>query len=109
VGALGGGRDYGYAGMDLVDSVGELAEHSFGVGKICGFVEDFLFTDDGGVGTEDGGFRVASVDGLRFLEGEALDIGGGGFVGVKGFVDVGGEDVEAQAGLGEEIAAAGRG
>ena len=46
---------------------------------------------------------------MRLFEGEALDVGGGCLVGVKGFVDVGGEDVEAQAGLGEEIATAGRG
>jgi hypothetical protein len=109
VGVLGGGGDDGDAGVDLVGSVGKLAEHSFSVGKTCGFVEDLLFTDNGGVGTEDGGFGVEGVDGLRFFEGEALDVGGGCLVGVKGFVDVCGVDVEAQAGLGEEIAAAWRG
>jgi hypothetical protein len=51
VGVLGGGGDDGDAGVDLVGSVGKLAEHSFSVGKICGFVEDLLLTDDGGVGT----------------------------------------------------------
>ncbi len=95
--------------MNLVDSVGELAKHAFRVGKVIGFVEDLLFADDGGVRTKDGGFGVESVDGLRFFEGEALDVGGGGFVGVEGFVDGCGEDVEAEAGLGEEVAAAGRG
>ena len=88
MGALGGGRDYGDTGVDLVDSIGELAEHAFRVGKVCGFVEDLLFTDDGGVSTEDGGFGVEGVDGLRLLEGEALDVGGGGLVGVEGLVDV---------------------
>ena len=103
-----GGSDDGDAGVDLVDAVGELAEHAFGVGEVGGFVEDLLVRDDGGVGAEDSGFGVEGVDGLRFFEGEALHVGGGRFVGVEGFVDVGGEDVEAQAGLGEEIAAAGR-
>ena len=109
VGALRRGRDYGDAGVDLVDSVGELAEHALGFGNVCGFVEDLLFTDDGGVRTEDGGFWVECVDGLRFFEGEALDVGGGCLVGVEGFVDGCGEDVEAEAGLGEEVAAAGGG
>jgi hypothetical protein len=107
--AVGGGRDDRYAGVDLVGSVGELAEHALGFGNVCGFVEDLLFTDYCGVGTEDGGFGVEGLDGLRLFEGESLDVGGGGFVGVEGFVDVRGEDVEAQAGLGEEVAAAGRG
>ena len=99
----------GDAGVDLVDSVGELAKHAFGVGKVCGFVEDLLFTDDGGVGTEDGGFGVEGVDGLRFFEGEALDVGGGDSLGWRVSSMCGGEDVEAQAGLGEEVAAAGGG
>ena len=85
VGEVGGGRDDGDAGVDLVDAVGEGAEHALGVGEVCGFVEDLLFADDGGVGAEDGGFGVEGVDGLRFFEGEALDVGGGGFVGVDGF------------------------
>ena len=109
VGALGGGSDDGDAGVDLVGAVGELAKHSFGVGEVCGFVEDLLFGDNCCVGTEDGGFWVESVDGLRFFEGEALHVGGRCLVGVKRFVDVGGEDVETQAGLGEEVAAAGGG
>jgi hypothetical protein len=107
--AVMGGGDDGDAGVDLVGAVGELAEHAFGVGNVCRFVEDLLSTDYSRVGSEDGGFGVEGLDGLRFFEGEALDVGGGGFVGVEGLVDVGGEDVEAQAGLGEEVAAAGRG
>jgi hypothetical protein len=75
VGALGGGCDQGDACVDLVASVGELAKDALGVGKICGFVEDLLFADDGGVGTEDGGLGVEGVDGLSFFEGEALDVG----------------------------------
>ncbi len=90
-------------------AVGELAEHSFSVGEVCGFVEDLLFTDDGGVGAEDGGFGVEGLEGLGFFEGEALDVGGGCLVGPKGLVDVCGADVEAQTGLGEEVAAAWRG
>jgi hypothetical protein len=93
--------------VDFVGSVGKLAEHELGVGDVCGFVEDLLFKDDRGVGAEDGGFGVKEVDGLGFFEGEALDVGGGGFVGSEGLVDVRGEDVEAQAGLGEEVSAAG--
>ncbi len=50
---------------------------------------------------------VERVDGLGFFEGEALDVGRGRLVGAARFVDVGGEDVEAQVGLEEEIAAAG--
>jgi hypothetical protein len=50
---------------------------------------------------------VEAVDGLRLFEGQALDVGGGGFVGVEGFVDVGWVDVETQARLEEEVAAAG--
>ena len=60
-------------------------------------------------GAEDDGVGVEGVDGLGLFEGEALHIVYGGFAGVEGFVDVGGEDVEAQASLGEEVAAAGRG
>ena len=107
VGALGGGSDDGDAGVDLVDAVGEEAEDALGVGKVCGFVEDFVFEDDGGVGSEDGGFGVLGVHGLRLFEGETLDVGGGRLVGAEGLVDVRGEDVETQAGLGEEVAAAG--
>jgi len=60
---LAGGRDDGDAGVDLVDAIGKLAEHSFSVGEVCGFVEDLLFRDNRGVGTEDGGFGVEGVDG----------------------------------------------
>ena len=82
--ALGGGCDDGDAGMDLVRAVGELAKHALGVGEVCGLVEDLCVVEDyGGVCAEDGG------------------------VGVAGLVDVGGEDVEAEGGLGEEVAAAG--
>ena len=109
VGAVGGGRDDCDAGVDVVDAVGELAEHALGVGEVCGFVEDFLVDDDGRVGAEGGGFGVEGVDSLRFFEGEALDVGGGVLVGVEGFVDAGGEDIETHAGLGEEVATAGRG
>jgi hypothetical protein len=109
VGALGGGGDHGDAGVDLVDSVGELAKDALGVGKVCGLVEDFLFTDNGGVCTEDGGLGMEGVDGLSFFESKALDVGGGCLVGLKGFIDVGWKDVEAQASLGEEVAAAWRG
>ena len=109
VGAGGCAGCDGDAGVDLVGAVGEAAEHALGVGKVCGFVEDLLFTDYGRVGTEDGGFGVEGLDGLGLFEGQALDVGGGGFVGAVGFVDVGGEYVEAQAGLGEEVTAAGRG
>jgi len=49
---------------------------------------------------------VEVVEGEGLFEGETLDVLGGGFVGVEGFVDVRGEDIEAEAGLGEEIAAA---
>ena len=90
-------------------SIGKVAEHACGVGKVCGFVEDLLFADYGGVGAEDGGFGVEGMDGLRLFEGQALDVGGGGLVGAAGLVDVGGEDVEAEAGLGEQVAAAGGG
>ena len=38
--ALVGWRDDGYAGVYLMDAVGKLAEHSFSVGEIGGFVED---------------------------------------------------------------------
>ncbi len=90
VGALGGGSDHGNAGVDLVSAIRQIAEHALGVGKICGFVEDLLFADDGGVRTEDGGFRMESVDGLRFFEGEALHVGSGrNSSGWESFIDVG--------------------
>jgi len=38
--ALVGCRDDGYASVHLMDAVGKLAEHSFSVGEIFGFVED---------------------------------------------------------------------
>jgi hypothetical protein len=110
---VGGGGDDSDAGVDLVDAVGEGAEHALGVGEVCGFVEDFVVgiggENDGGVGAEDGGVGVEGVEGEGLLEGKALDVNGGEFVGVEGFVDVRGEDVEAQTGLGEEVAAAGGG
>lgn len=107
VGEAGGGCDDGDAGVDLVSAAGEGAEHVLGVGEVGGFVEDLGVEDDGGVGAEDGGVGVECVEGEGFFEGEALDVVSGKFVGAEGFVDVRGEDVEAQAGLGEEVAAAG--
>ena len=65
--------------------------------------------DNCGIGTEDGCGGVQDVDGAGLFEGEALDVGGGRFVGMAGFVDVGREDVEAQTGLQEEVSAAGGG
>ena len=38
--ALACRRDDGDAGVNLMDAVGKLAEHSFSVGEIFGFVED---------------------------------------------------------------------
>jgi hypothetical protein len=109
VGAGGGAGGDGDAGVDLVGAVGEAAEHVGGFGEVCGFAEDFVAECYGGVGTEDGGGGVEGGDGLGLFEGEALDVGGGGFVGAERLVDVGGEDVEGEAGLGEEVSAAGRG
>ncbi len=109
VGEAGGGSDDGDAGVDLMDAVGEGAEHALCVCEVCGFIEDFLFTDDSGVGTQDGCFGVEGMDRLRFFEGKALHVGGGRLVGMTRLVDVGGENVEAQACLGEKIAAARRG
>jgi hypothetical protein len=48
-------------------------------------------------------------DKLGFFAGEAGDVGDGVLVGVWVFRDVGGVDLECEAGLGEEFAASGRG
>ena len=109
VGAAGGGGEDGDAGVDLVGSGGEGVEHSLGVGEVGGFVEDFGVEDDGGVCAENGGPGVKGVEGAGLLEGETLDVFGGRFVGAERLVDVGGQDVETEAGLEEEVAATGGG
>jgi hypothetical protein len=48
-----------------------------------------------------------SQDGFGFLTGQTDYIGDGVFVGLGVFGDVGGVDLEDEAGLGEEFAAAG--
>jgi hypothetical protein len=50
-----------------------------------------------------------SEDSFGFFAGEAGDVGDGVFVGVRILGDVSGMDLEGEAGLGEEFAAAGRG
>ena len=80
---------------------------------------------DGGVGAEDDLRWVALAvqrgpavgcadschgeDGFGFLAGEADNIRDGVFVGKRVFGDVGGMDMEGEAGLGEQFAAARRG
>jgi len=105
VGEAGGGSDDGDAGVDLMGVAGEGAEHALGVGEVDRLVEDLVVEDDGGVGAEDGGGGMEVVEGQGLLEGETLDVLGGGFVEAEGFVDVRGEDIEAEACLSEEIAA----
>jgi hypothetical protein len=63
--------------------------------------------NDGRVRAEHCGQGVQGVDGFGLFDCEALNEGCGVFVGAPGFVDLGGMDIEAQACLGEEIAAAG--
>lgn len=112
-----GAGDGGDSGEDLVGASGEELEYAARVGLIDGFAEDFAVEDDGGVGAQDdegvGGvvFVVAAAieDGLGFFDGEALDVLGGGLVGLEEFIEVGGLDGEGEADLFEELAAARRG
>jgi hypothetical protein len=133
-GAMGG--DEGDAGDDAMGAAGEETQHAGGVGGVFGLAEDVVVEGDGGVGAEHlraadgacgaprgswlptlsperrrkgGGTDEFVVDGLGFFAGEAGDVGDGVFVGVGVFGDVGGVDLEGEAGLGEEFAAAGRG
>ena len=108
----GAGGD-GDSGEDLVGAAGEPAEHAAGVVGVGGLGEDLVAGDYGGVGAEDDELAVeAGVSGEDrggFFFGEPLDVGGGGLGGARGLVDVGGLDIEEVSGLGEELAAAGRG
>ena len=85
------------AGDDPVGAALEEGEHATGVGGVFRFAEDEVVEDDGGIGGEDRGCRMAEGDGLGFLAGEALGVGGWVFVRVWGFVDAGGLDGEGQA------------
>ena len=111
------GGNEGDAGDDAMGAAGEKTEHAGGVGGVFGLAEDVIVEGYGGVGAQHlqwgrrslvarSGFCDFGEDGFGFFAGQAGDVGDGVFVGVRVFGDVGGVDLEREAGLGEEFAAA---
>ena len=91
---------------------GEQAEHAGGIGCVLWFSEDLFVDDDYGVRAENEGVRrdgVSSGDGLGLFTGETGDEANRVFAGLAEFGDIGGNDLESEAGLREKFAAARRG
>ena len=98
------------AGEDDVGAARKLFEHVAGVVGGARLAEDVGVEGDDGVGgDDDGGANGASSDEFGFGAGEALDVILRRFIGEGSFVDGGREHGEMEAGVAQNVGAAGRG
>ena len=116
-GNFGWAGDDGESGEHVMRAAGEEREHARGVSGIGGLAENFgagfRVNDDGGVCGEDHGFLARAAEmrggGFGFCGGDPLHVSGGGFVRVVGFVNVGDEGGEGDAGVAQDFRAPGGG
>lgn len=96
------------AGEDFVDTTGKSFQHGVGLGEVGGFAEDALVESDQGIGTEHEAAGEAGGDFVGLAVGVEQAEFAGGPRATEEFVDLRRLDLVWDAGLLEQVAAAGR-
>ena len=93
------------AGMHLVRTAVQQAQHAQRVRLIHGLAEDFAIDGHGRVGAKHARLGAQREHGTRLLDRKSLDVRGRRFVGVGSFVDVCRQHLERDAGGRQQFSA----